>query len=280
MKLVPIDTPDDPRLAVYQAIGDAELLRARGLFVAEGRLVVCRVLEDRRFRVMSLMVTPTALAALGPERLASSPHTEVHVCELRLFRATTGFNIHRGCLAMVERPPTIEPKALVGTSTGAAPMVVLEDVADADNVGSIFRSAAAFGAAGVLLSPACCDPLYRKAVRTSMAATLRVPYARVHPWPQALDWLKGEGYALAALTPREPARGLSEFAAGTRPGRLAILLGSEGAGLSEGALARADVRVRIPITSMVDSLNVGVACGIALALLADSDHPRVPPDVR
>jgi tRNA G18 (ribose-2'-O)-methylase SpoU len=137
-------------------------------------------------------------------------------------------------------------------------------VSDADNVGSVFRNVAAFGAGPVLLSPACCDPLYRKAIRTSMAATLRVPFARVDPWPDRLSVLRAHGFALVALTPRDPAEDLDVFASRARGAKLALLIGNEGAGLTPAVEAAADYRVRIPIRSDVDSLNLAVAAGIAM----------------
>ena len=133
----------------------------------------------------------------------------------------------------------------------------------------MFRNVAAFGADGVLLSPACCDPLYRKAIRTSMGATIRVPFSRIDEWPGGLADLRATGFTVVALTPRRPAQTLDQFAAG-RPARLALLVGTEGAGLSEQAAAFADARVRIPIGEGVDSLNLSVATGIALARLSGS----------
>src|SRR5262249_40130935 len=140
----------------------------------------------------------------------------------------------------------------------------LESIANADNVGGIFRNAAAFGVDGVLLSPACCDPFYRKAIRTSMAATLRVPFARADPWPQPLVRLREAGFTIVALTPREPATRLDQFVASAQQGKMALLVGNEGEGLTLAAEHAADVRVRIPIAPGIDSLNVAVAVGIAL----------------
>lgn len=268
MPLIHIDSPDDPRLRPYRAIGDAELLRKHGLFVAEGRLVVQRVLESRTYRVASLMMSESALAALTPFVSAHAPDADVYVCDLPLFRDVTGFNIHRGCLALVERPPAADWRTCLTQAGEASTVVVLEGVTDADNVGSVFRNAAAFGADVVLLSPSCCDPLYRKSVRTSMGAVLRVPFATLAPWPDALEAVVRGGYTLAALTPHEPARVLAAFAAGVRPRRLALLLGSEGPGLTDAALRHAGLRLRIPMSAAVDSLNLGVASGIALAYLA------------
>jgi tRNA G18 (ribose-2'-O)-methylase SpoU len=150
---------------------------------------------------------------------------------------------------------------------GAGRLVVLEDVANPDNVGGIFRSAAAFGVDAVLLSPSCCDPLYRKAVRTSMSATLRVPFARLEPWPARLQALKADGFTLVAFTPDSSAEALDGFAPRGRRSRLACLFGSEGGGLTSEVQALADSRVRIPIRSDVDSLNLAVAAGIALSWL-------------
>ena len=147
-------------------------------------------------------------------------------------------------------------------------VVALDGVGNADNVGGVFRNAAAFGVDAVLLGPTCCDPLYRKAVRTSMAATLRVPFARVDDWSAALALLRAAGFAIVALTPREPSEELAAFAARPRPERLALLVGAEGAGLTRQSEAAADYRVRIAIRADVDSLNLAVAAGIALERLA------------
>jgi tRNA G18 (ribose-2'-O)-methylase SpoU len=144
-------------------------------------------------------------------------------------------------------------------------------VANADNVGGVFRNAAAFGAGAVLLGPACCDPFYRKAIRTSMAATLRIPFARLEPWPDALESLRADGFAIVALTPDPSARSIGEFHRHAPSGRLALLFGSEGSGLTGGAQALADERVRIPIQPAVDSLNLAVASGIALSWLTSAD---------
>ena len=252
---------DDPRLALYRGIGDAELMREHGLFVAEGRLVVRRVLEDRRFRVRSCLLNEAARAALGDALAHLTPDVPVFVRDTSHFEGLTGFHIHRGCLALVERPA---PLALADAVAGARTVVVLEGVTDADNVGSIFRNAAALGGDAVVLSPACCDPLYRKAIRTSMGAVLHVPFARAAEWPQALDALRQDGFVLAALTPDASAEALDAFVARTRQARVAWLAGTEGAGLTREAEARADVRVRVPMRPGVDSLNVATAVGIGL----------------
>jgi len=254
----------DRRLDDYRSVKDAELWRDRGLFVAEGRVVVRRVIEQRTLHVRSVLVNPAADRQLDDVLKMLSSEVPVYVCGSDVCSALTGFAVHRGCLALVQRPDPLELNALLA---GTRLVVVVEALADADNVGGVFRNAAAFGADAVILSPTCCDPLYRKAVRTSMGMTLRVPFARAEPWPDALGVLATAGFTIAALTPRVPARTLDEFAAAGVT-RVALLVGTEGAGLSDEATARAHVRVRIPIAPQVDSLNVAVATGIALSRLS------------
>jgi tRNA G18 (ribose-2'-O)-methylase SpoU len=273
-----IDCATDPRLALYRHVRDGDLLRERGLFVAEARLIVKRAIEDRRYVVRSLLVNDAALRDLAPalDRLEAS--VPVLVCRTDDFLQVTGFHIHRGCLALVERPVATPVDHLIYR---AQALVVLEAVANADNVGGVFRNAAAFGADGVLLSPTCCDPLYRKAIRTSMGAVLSVAFARVDEadWPGVLTRVRAAGATIVALTPREPSEALDDFAArwgragvrlGSDPGptparpRIALVVGAEGGGLSPAVEAAADYRVRIPISDRVDSLNLAVAAGIAL----------------
>ena len=261
-----IDGPEDPRVAAFREVPDAERLRAQGLFVAEGRVVVRRVLEDPRYHVRAVLVNEASRRDLAPafeRRVAEVP---VFVGERRDFLGLTGHDLHRGCLALVDRPPALAAKdVLVSTRT----VIVLEGVSNADNVGGVFRNAAAFGAGGVLLTPACCDPLYRKAIRTSMGAALGVPFARLDDWPGALTLVRQAGFTIAALTPRAPSETLEAFAARPRlPPRLALLAVTEGSGLTPEAEAAADYRVRIAIDESVDSLNVSVAVGIALYALA------------
>lgn len=263
-----IDGPGDPRVALYRGMSDAELMKSSDVFVAEGRLVVTRVIEDGRYHVQSVLLNAAGLRDLASSLDRLPPDVPVHVCETGDFLGITGHDIHRGCLALAKRPPALGFDAVAGA---ARTLVVLEAVTNADNVGSVFRSAAAFGIDGVLLSPTCCDPLYRKAIRTSMAATLSVPFARVEPWPAGIEAIRSAGFTIVALTPREPSDTLDAFAArqstDVSARRLALLVGTEGAGLTAAAEAAADVRVRIPIRSGVDSLNLAVAAGIVLQRL-------------
>jgi tRNA G18 (ribose-2'-O)-methylase SpoU len=257
-----IERADDPRLEAYARVGDHRWLEERGLFVAEGRLVVERVVADGRYLVESVLVTPAALRALESRLGSASP---IYVVEQALLEGTTGFNFHRGCLALVRRPTVDAQLAEFGA---ARRLVVLEGVGNPDNIGGIFRSAAALGAGGVLLDRSSGDPLYRKAVRTSMGAVLRLPFARVDPWPQSLGTLRQMGFVIGALTPAGTLT-LGEFRATLSPSaRVALLAGAEGPGLSAAALAESDTTVRIPVDPRSDSLNVVVAVSIALEHLA------------
>jgi tRNA G18 (ribose-2'-O)-methylase SpoU len=262
-----ISGPDDPRVQAYQAVADPVLLRRHGLFVAEGRLVVDRLLAARRYEVQSLLLSEAAFHALEPSLAALPGHLPVYLSDPADLRRIAGYDVHRGCLALAVRPA---PPRLEDLLAGARLLVVLEGVTNADNVGSVFRNAAAFGVDAVLLDHASCDPWYRKAIRTSMAATLRMPFARLaHDaagWPGALDVLRSRGITLIALTPSASARDLHDVGPPRLP--LALMLGSEGSGLSAAAEAVADDRVRIPIRADVDSLNLAVAAGIALHAIA------------
>lgn len=266
MPVIHIDGAADPRIATYRSVSDAELLRRHGLFVAEGRLVVRRAIDDR-FALHSVLMNETNYRALADALAAVSPDVPVFVCDSHDFQDITGFNLHRGCLALVERPAAMAPCEIL---RNARTLVVLEGATNADNVGGIFRNAAAFGVDGVLLSPTCCDPLYRKAIRTSMGATMRVPFARLTDWPTGLADVRATGFTLVALSPRRSSMTLDEFAESERPERIALLLGTEGDGLSDAALSAADVSIRIPMSGLVDSLNLAVACGVALSRLSDT----------
>jgi tRNA G18 (ribose-2'-O)-methylase SpoU len=284
--------PDDPRIADYRGIAEAELVRSRGLFVAEGRLIVRRLIEDRRHTLRSVLVSEAAYRALEAVLVSVAAPIPVYICEAPDFLGITGHDLHRGCLALVERPAArsvddllssisqgFSPLSAVAQGFGPAPgaglkscatVVVLEGVTNADNVGGVFRNAAAFGVDAVVLSPTCCDPLYRKAIRTSMAAALRVPYARAEQWPGDLAALRAHGFTIVALSPRAPSITLDEFAQGPRPPKIAWLVGTEGEGLTAHAASHADHHVRIPIAPAVDSLNLAVAVGIALCRLGRS----------
>jgi tRNA G18 (ribose-2'-O)-methylase SpoU len=250
----------DPRIEDYRNIPDPQLIRQRGLFIAEGRFVVRRLLTESTCPARSIMLTEQARIAMS-DVLASRPDVPVYVVTPSVINSITGFNIHRGCLAVGERP---EPRPWQDVILGARLIVFLERVANADNVGSVFRNAAAFGVDAVLLDEATTDPLYRKAIRTSMGAALVMPFARVPDLPDAIAQLRTEGFATVALTPSAGAIPLPEVVsdAGGRP--VALVLGHEGEGLTERSLAACEYHARIPISSDVDSLNVATASAIAL----------------
>jgi tRNA G18 (ribose-2'-O)-methylase SpoU len=259
-----IAAPDDARLEPYRHVGDPEWIRSHDLFVAEGRLVVERLIDLERFDIASILVNRAAHDAMI-ERL-SSVDTNVYVCDDSTLAAITGFTFHRGCLALVARPAPLAPDRLLA----ARRLLALEGVGNPDNVGGLFRTAAAFGIEGVLLNHGSGDPLYRKAVRTSMGAALKVPFARAEGdgWLRTLDDCRRRGFTIAALTPSADAEPLASFAARfPAADPLIVLVGAEGPGLDTTTLAHADARVRIPIENAVDSLNVVVAAGIALQAL-------------
>lgn len=263
MPVIRIDRFDDPRLDAYRNVSDAELLRRRNCFVAEGRLVVGRLLKGGH-EVESILLNDASFHALQAPLSRVPKDVPIYICDTQDFAAITGFNLHRGCLSLARRPVERPLTDVIGS---ADLILALEAVTDADNIGSAFRNAAAFGAS-VVLSEGCCDPLYRKAIRTSMGSVLGVPYARARDWSIDLFTLKREGFTIVALTPREDAVELQECARQQKQTRLALLVGSEGPGLSAEAEAIADLRVRIPIRPDVDSLNLATATGIALYCFA------------
>lgn len=260
MLISPVTSLDDGRISDYRNVARPDAMANAGLFVAEGRWVVQRLLKRPRFVTRSVLITPIAFAALTEDvdagRLAS---VSVYLVPQALMNEIVGFNIHRGCLALAERPSV--PLLTETTITEATCVLVLEGVNNPDNVGGIFRSAAAFDVDVIVLGPRCGDPLYRKAIRTSMAATLDVPFVMSGTWPVALDVIRHAGLRLIALTPSADAAPLDSV---SRQGRIALLLGTEGAGLTHDALAKADARVRIPTSDRVDSLNVTVAASIVM----------------
>jgi tRNA G18 (ribose-2'-O)-methylase SpoU len=254
---VRIDSLDDPRVEGFRHIADQDRLNALGVFVAEGRLVVRRLIELRHWTIESILVTSAAIDNLADVL----PHTTapIFVAEQDIMNGIAGFNIHRGCLALVKRPET---ETLDRIAAGPlARVLVLEGVNNPDNVGGLFRTAAAFGIELVVLGPNCGDPLYRKAVRTSMAATLAVPFVTAPQWPGAIADLRTDGFTVVALTPAISAAPLDDI---WPHAKLALLVGAEGEGLTPAAMAAATVKARIPMTPAVDSLNVTTAASIAM----------------
>jgi tRNA G18 (ribose-2'-O)-methylase SpoU len=274
--LVPIPVRDagDPRLADYVRLTDASLRKsleaARGLFVAEGEKVIRRGIAAG-YPVRSMLLTEDKLAGLA--RLAADCGAPVYVLPAQVAQELTGYQVHRGALASMAR------RALPSVAEILAPatrLIVLEDLVDHGNVGAIFRCAAAFGADGVVLSPRCADPLYRRAVKVSMGAVFAIPYARMTHWHAGLAQLRSAGFRLLALTPDQSAVPLEDTTLGERA---ALLLGSEGDGLSSRWLHDADQAVCIPMSPAamalgVDSLNVVAAAAVACHSLMRPGRPR------
>lgn len=251
----------DPRLADYVNLRDPSGRRSvenDEFLIAESLSVVRRLLASS-LRVRSVLLTPDRLPTLADE--LADLDAPIYVAPRELLRATVGFDLHRGVVAAADRPRPLSWTAVAALRT----IAVLEGVNDHENLGAIARSARALGIGALLLDPTSADPYYRRAVRVSMGELLHLPTARAAQWPDALADLRTAGVTVAALTPAAGAVDISEW---RRPeGPLAILLGAEGPGLSDAALAAADVRLRIPIAPTVDSLNVGHAAAIAFALL-------------
>ncbi|WP_421741760.1 TrmH family RNA methyltransferase [Cellulomonas sp.] len=260
-----ITDPSDPRLSDYFDLTDVKLRRviepAEGLYMAESSKVITRALEVGH-RPRSLLMTEKWLPALGAlideaeQRFGPLP---VYVGSDAVVEQLTGFHLHRGALAAMHRPAT---PSLVELVSGKTRIAVLDGLVDHTNVGAVLRSAAALGVEGVVLSPDCADPLYRRSVRVSMGAALTLPYARAGSWSDDLQLLRSEGFTLAALALRDDSVDLADFARAL-PDRVAWMLGSEGHGLSASALAAADVVVRIPMELGIDSLNVAAASAVA-----------------
>ncbi len=265
MPIERIEALDDARLADYRHVTDPELLRRGEVFVAEGRLVVRTLLGQSRFRARSVLLTETAYRGLADAiepRLADLP---VFVVPNGAIARLTGFNIHRGCLAIGERSAPVAVPEMLAAIPDAIRLVVLEGIGNADNIGGIFRSAAALGAEAVVIGPGCCDPLYRKSIRVSIGAALTVPFCHAADWPGALELLREEGFIVAALTPAPGARDIGDFVSAVPAAmKIAVLAGSEDDGLTARALAHADAHLRIPMTPGADSLNVATAVAIAL----------------
>ena len=260
MRVVEVDDPADPRLADFRQLTDADVRPdRRGIVIAEGVSVVHR-LASSPYPMRAVFGVPARVEAL---RVVLDPlDVEVFVADKWLLSDVVGFRVTRGVLASADRVPSPSLGRLL---SGARSLAVLEGLNDFENLGALFRNAAAFGVEAVLLDARCADPLYRRSVRVSMGHVLRVPFAVLSgAWPQSLAAVRTAGFSLLALTPSSDAVALRSVRV---PDRWAVLLGAEGPGLSDAALAAADQRVRIPMAPGVDSLNVATAAAIAFAHL-------------
>lgn len=259
MHLLAIDDPADPRLDDFRDLTDADVRPdRRGVVIAEGVNVVDRLARSP-YPVRAVIGVPERLVALQP--VLEPLDVPVYSVDKWTLSSVVGFRVTRGVLASADRPPPVSSAALL---TRGERIVVLEGLNDFENLGALFRNAAAFGVDAVLLDPRCADPLYRRSVRVSMGHALTVPFAVLDgPWPASLSALRD--FSVLAMTPDPSATPLREIDV---PKRWAVLLGAEGPGLSDGAMAAADLRVRIPMAEGVDSLNVATAAAVAFAHLA------------
>ena len=293
---VEVDDLDDPRLAEYRDLNDPAARRRLeaelAVIVVEGRVSV-RQLLDTGHRIRSMLVDDhqVSLAAdlVDAVRARGAP---VFVVPRQRMSSLVGFRLHRGVVAVADRPPDADPDQVLadaarhpGLRGGPTVVAVLEGLNDPENVGALFRNAAALGVAGVLLDPTCADPLYRRAIRVSVGHALHLPFARLDPWPEGLARVRSAGFVVCALSPHPQGRdpvGLHDLrsrldARSAEAVRVALLVGAEGPGLSVPALAAADEVVAIPMAPGADSLNVATAAAIAFDRLSGpSADGRVP----
>jgi tRNA G18 (ribose-2'-O)-methylase SpoU len=264
-ELIEVADAGDPRLADYRDLRDVSLRKhleaEHGLFLAEGEKVVRRAVEAG-FGARSFLMARRWLAGLSD--VLDSSDAPCYVVSEDLAEQANGFHVHRGALASLRRRPLA---GLDEVLAGARTVVVLEDIVDHTNVGAVFRSAAALGVDAVLLSPRCADPLYRRSVKVAMGAVFSVVYARLDDWYDALPELSRRGFTTVALTLAADARPIAACVAGVD--RLALVLGTEGHGLSPRWETTADRRAVIPMQQGVDSLNVAAAAAVACYVARD-----------
>ena len=267
-RLEPIDSLDDPRIEPYREIRERDLVGRQGMFIAEGEVVLRHLVTGSRFRMASAFVDSRRLEKLEPMFAALPDDVPVFHARQEVLSAIAGFPLHRGILGLGLRgEPVTAERLLAGLGDGAL-VLVLFGIANHDNLGAIFRNAAAFGADAVILDAHCCDPLYRKALRVSVGAGLIVPFARLSPDEDALALLARHRIEAVALTPGGETR-LSDL---RRADRMAVLLGAEGPGLSRELIQGAHP-VRIPMARGFDSLNVATTSGIVLHHLTAQLRP-------
>jgi tRNA G18 (ribose-2'-O)-methylase SpoU len=259
MQLIPIDDPADPRVGAYRDIRERDLVGREGRFVAEGKVVLDALLSSDRFQAESVLVLRNRLAGLDAVLGKAPEDLPVYVASDAVMDRIAGFPIHRGILAIGRRPPPVRAQTLLAALPDRTLAIVLVGIANHDNVGSIFRNAAAFGAGAVFLDGRCCDPLYRKAIRVSTGSVLRLPYATFED-PAAFATILAAGrFDAFALSPR----GERDLRLASHGDRVALWLGTEGAGLPDELLARMKT-LRIAMTEGFDSLNVAAASAVAL----------------
>ena len=267
---VEVTDPAHPLLADFVALNDParrrQVERSGGYFVVEGTLAIERLLELDGWEVRGLALLPRVAERMAP--LLGASRSEVAVCEEAVLRTVVGFDLHRGALASVARRPPSAVADVLASASSASVLVAAEGVNDHENLGALYRNAAAFGAAAVLLDPTCADPFYRRSVRVSLGHVLALPTVALGAGPSGLEELHRFGVTTVALTPSadRPLRELTPADLGTGP--VVVIVGAEGPGLQAATLQAATHRASIPMASGVDSLNVATAAAVAL------DHLR------
>lgn len=263
-QVIDVADPGDSRLDDFRDLTTADRRPdrpgGRGLVIAEGVVVVQRLLASR-YPVRALLGVRRRIEALADD--LAGRDIPAYAVPADVMAETVGFHLNRGVLAAADRAAPVDLAEVLATARAIA---VLEGVGDHENLGALFRNAAALGVDAVLLGPGCSDPLYRRSVRVSMGHVLAVPFAPLTPWPGGLDLLRAAGFRVLALTPRADAVPLADAATG---GKVALLLGSEGPGLTDEAIDAADAAVRIPMSRAVDSLNVATAGAVAFYALTE-----------
>lgn len=254
-----IDDPDDPRIANYRAVRERDLVGRERRFIAEGKVVLNVLFSARRFKVESALILDRKLDGLLDTLALAPDQMPVYVASQAVMSEIAGFPIHRGVLALGIRRPDENIDNLLATLPEDALVVVLCGISNHDNVGAIFRNAAAFEADAVLLDASCCDPLYRKAIRVSVGAALKVPFAMVSSEAELFAGLERNGFSQLALSPS----GQADIRDIKYQPRTALWLGSEGYGLPPTTMARMRT-ARIAMSASFDSLNVATAGAIAL----------------
>lgn len=272
-----VEDPDDPRLDDYRHLTDRAALRAAdpqdapfGVLVAEGAVALDQLLAST-LRVRSVLLTPARARSIGTTVAAAlGDRAPILVVGRDVLAAVAGYDVHRGVLAAAARPEPIDPASVLA---GSARVVVVESVSDNENVGALFRNAAALGFDGVLLDEACADPLYRRCIRVSSGWTLRLPFARTGDLGALLADLRRSGVRTVALSPAADARDVDEAVrAGWLGDPFALVVGAEGPGLTPATLAACDHRVRVPMAPGVDSLNVATALAVVGAFAGSARH--------
>lgn len=257
--IIPITDPDDPRIAPYRAVKERDLVGREGLFIAEGEVVVRVLARTPRHQMLSLLLAERQVERLRDLLTGLPDGVPVYQAAQAVMDQIVGFPIHRGILGLGRRCGLADGPALLQGLGSEALVVGLSGLSNHDNVGGIFRNAAAFGVDAVVLDSDCCDPLYRKAIRVSVGGALIVPFVQLAPGIDMVELFAANGFEALSLSPS----GEVELADCLRPNRCAVLFGAEGPGLSASVLARTQT-VRLTMAGGFDSLNVATTSGIVL----------------